>query len=125
MARLQLSKADIATALRGLSKIERAELLALLEAAQEEEPLQPVDDRPPISIFLEQIRQEYAARSDDPEKYLMNWDAHEARCKWHCDRLMAGRPDPNSIQDFLAEFAAASSEARELAERDGFPDPRR
>jgi hypothetical protein len=42
---LQFPHAHIATALRGLSQIERAELLALLEAAQEDEALQPVDDR--------------------------------------------------------------------------------
>ena len=123
MARLRLSKADVAAALRGLSDAERAELLALLLDAGQEAASVPVDDREPIAAILDRIHNEAAEASDDPEAWWAAHEAHEARRKFYYDRLAAERPEPVSVGAFLSEYSAISVRAGELASVDGFPEP--
>ena len=123
MARLRLSKADVAAALRGLSDAERAELLALLLDAGQEAASVPVDDREPIAAILDRIHNEAAEASDDPQAWWAAHEAHEARRKFYYDRLAAERPKLDSAGAFLSEYFAISVRAGELASADGFPEP--
>jgi len=123
VARLRLSKADVAAALRGLSDAERSELLALLLDAEQEAASVPVDDREPIAAILDRIHNEAAEASDDPQAWWAAHEAHEARRKFYYDRLAAERPKLDSAGAFLSEYFAISIRAGELALADGFPEP--
>jgi hypothetical protein len=123
VARLRLSKADVAAALRGLSDAERAELLALLLDAEQEAASMPVDDREPLEAILDRICHEAAEASDDPPAWWAAHEAHEARRKFYYDRLAAERPEPVSVGAFLSAYSATSIRAGELAAADGFPEP--
>jgi hypothetical protein len=120
---LRLTASQLKQALSGLSLAERHELLQLLEARDRIEAEQPQDTRPPLSHYVEQIRQECAARSPDPGAYLKACAAHEAAAAAHRERLMAERSTPEGIGARVTASLQVFSEARELAARDGFPDP--
>ena len=126
MAALKLSAGDVIAALRGLTEAERAELLDLLQAAEEEESAKPEDTRPPLDQLLEQARQQSAAKSGDPDAWLAADAAHAESRAAHYRRLMG--ECGASMQDIAAYMSAslvAWTQAGNLAIADGFPDPDR
>ena len=102
---------------------DRQQLLRLLQAKETLESERPIDTRPTIqSLFCDQIRGEYAAKSRDPEMYRHAWDEHMAAVCRHSTRLARERPRMTDLpsQD---ELRQAFEEARAAATAAGFPPP--
>lgn len=113
---LRLSSEQLATALSGLSPIERLQLLQLLQQREEMAAEAPEDTRPPIGELIEQARQKAAVASDNPERWLemdaTHWECHER----HYQRLIGERrSDMQDIDAWMAASLAAWNEAEELA----------
>jgi len=117
-----LKQADIATALAGLTEAERRELLALLQAAEQEAAEAPDDDRASIGSYLEALRQEAATRAADPEAWLAADETHQAGVERHLKPLLTSVA-ADGISAWFAAWADARQEAVTLATADGCPPP--
>jgi hypothetical protein len=71
---------------------ERLELLTLLEEHERQQAEAPHDDRAPIKELFGKLRDEYAARSADPDAFKSAWDRHEAAAAAHFKRLEVEHP---------------------------------
>lgn len=113
---LKLSSEQLAAALAGLNAADRLQLLSLLQQRAEVEAEQIEDTRPPLDSLIERDRQQAAARSDNPEKWLEADAAH-----WEChrrnyDRLVGERRDDTlDIDAWMTASLSAWRRAGELA----------
>jgi hypothetical protein len=119
------SRSELERLLPLMNNVQKAELLALLEARDRAQAAQSVDTTPSMEELLEMTWRSEAATRADPGAWLAAQRAHEKRRRYYMGRLNAGRPAPRTMRELLnfPQFQADSVEAARLAAADGFPDP--
>jgi hypothetical protein len=119
------SRSELERLLPLMDNVQKAELLALLEARDRAQAAQPVDTTPSMKELLDMAWRSEAATRADPEAWLAAMRAHDKRRRYHMNRLRAGRPPPRTMRELLnfPQFEVDNAEATRLATADGFPDP--
>ena len=113
---LKLSTVELGIALAGLNAADRLQLLSLLQQRAEVEAEQVEDTRPPLEQLLEHARQQSAAKSGDPEKWLEADEAYWGYHRRHYQRLVGERrSDAQDINAWMTVSLAAWNEAGQLA----------
>jgi hypothetical protein len=110
---LQLSPEQLRTALAGLSLADKTELLRLLQLRERLEAEKPIDNRPSLESFVNEARDQAAAKSSDPAAYVAAWDAHLHAVVRYSDghaRECQG-PTQLSLDGLLVEFREATAAA--------------
>jgi hypothetical protein len=99
-----------------MSLADKTELLRLLQLRERLEAEKPIDTRPSIESFVNDARDQAAAKSPDPCAYIAAWDAHHDALLRISERRARERPRSAELSS-AAEF----QEVVEMARAEGYP----